>query len=66
MYPSNSTQIVHLKVDKTFKKVSNTYINFAKVFSLKLALSMAEFVYNNMKFANIGHIPFKLNYGYHL
>ncbi len=27
---------------------------------------MAEFAYNNAKNANTGHIPFELNYGYHL
>ena len=26
---------------------------------------MAEFVYNNIKNANTGHTPFKLNYGCH-
>ena len=27
---------------------------------------MVEFVYNNAKNANIGHMPFELNYGYPL
>ena len=26
---------------------------------------MAEFIYNNVKNASIGHTPFELNYGYH-
>ncbi len=26
---------------------------------------MAEFAYNNVKNASIGHTPFELNYGYH-
>ena len=29
-------------------------------------LPIAEFVYNNAKNASTGHIPYKLNYGYHL
>ena len=27
---------------------------------------MAEFAYNNAKNTSIGHMPFKLNYSYHL
>ena len=26
---------------------------------------MAEFAYNNAKYTNTGHTPFKLNFGYH-
>ena len=27
---------------------------------------MVEFIYNNAKNASTGHVPFKLNYGFHL
>ncbi len=42
MYPSRKDQITHLKADKTPSKVPNKYINFADIFSLKLAIKLPE------------------------
>ena len=41
------------------------FVNFKQNDWARL-LPMAEFVYNNAKNASIGHMPFELNYGYHL
>ena len=35
--PSRRAQIAHLKADEAFTKVPSKYVNFADIFSLKLA-----------------------------
>ena len=41
------------------------FVNFKQNDWAKL-LSITEFAYNNAKNASTGHMPFELNYGYHL
>ncbi len=50
--------------NSTMEAYLQTFVNFEQNNWARL-LSMAEFVYNNAKNASTGHMPFKLNYGYH-
>ncbi len=42
MHPSRKAQMGHLKVDKALTKVPNEYVDFADVFSPKLAVELQE------------------------
>ena len=50
--------------NSTIKAYLRTFINFEQNDWIRLLL-MAEFAYNNAKNASTGHMPFKLNCGYH-
>ena len=62
----------HSQTDSQIKRRNSTmeaylrrFVNFKQNDWARL-LPMAEFAYNNAKNASTGHIPFELNYGYHL
>ena len=44
MHFSRKTQIAHLKGDEVFSKMPSKYINFADVFSPKLAIKLSEHI----------------------
>ncbi len=43
MHPSKKAQIAHLKADKALKKVPSKYVDFADVFSSKLAAKLLKY-----------------------
>ena len=44
MHPLKKAQIVYLKASKAPTKVSNEYVNFANVFSPKLAIKLVKYI----------------------
>ncbi len=50
--------------NSTIEAYLRAFVNWKQDDWARLLL-MAEFAYNNIKNANTGHNPFKLNYGYH-
>ncbi len=50
MHPLKKTQIAHLKADQALIEVSNKYVDFADVFSLKLTSNLFKYMrINNHK-----------------
>ncbi len=44
MHPSKKAQIAHLKADKVSTKVLSEYVNFANIFSTKLATKLPKHI----------------------
>ncbi len=65
MHPSRRAQIVHLKVDEGPTKVPSEYIDFADVFSPKLAAELSEHIEINdhaIELVNDWQLPYGLIY----
>ncbi len=61
-YPQTDDQTE--RQNSTMEAYLQAFVNFEQNDWARL-LPMAEFAYNNAKNASIGHIPFKLNCGFH-